>query len=247
MTAVVILEDEAPARQRLEELLRRIEPGITIAAALASVEQAHAWFAFHPAPDLVLADIQLSDGTSFEVFSRAACAPVIFCTAYDEHALEAMAAGGIEYLVKPIKEVELARALARYRRLEAHFTQRVQQVATALARPSPRRLLARLRDRFVTVPVDEIAYFVVDDKLVDVVARDGRRMRVDRTLAELEAELDPAQFFRANRQYLVAAFAVKSFRALIKGKLLVELEPTPREEVVVSQEMASKFRAWLAG
>ncbi len=247
MTAVVILEDEAPARQRLEELLRRIEPGITIAAALASVEQAHAWFAAHPAPDLVLADIQLSDGTSFEVFSRTASSPVIFCTAYDEHALEAMAAGGIEYLVKPIKEVELARALAHYRRLEAHFTQRVQQVASVLARRTPRRLLARLRDRFVTVPVDDIAYFVVDDKLVDVVARDGRRMRVDRTLAELEAELDPGQFFRANRQYLVAALAVKSFRALVKGKLLVELEPTPRDEVVVSQEMASKFRAWLAG
>jgi DNA-binding LytR/AlgR family response regulator len=245
MTTVVVLEDEAPARQRLEELLRKLEPGIAIAAALASVEQAHAWFAANPAPDLVLADIQLSDGLSFEVFSRTASAPVIFCTAYDEHAMEAMAAGGIEYLVKPIKESELARALAHYRRLEAHFAQRVERVATAIARP-PRRLLARLRDRFVTLPVDDIAYFVVDDKLVDVVARDGRRMRVDRTLAELEAELDPAQFFRVNRQYLVAAFAVTGFRPFVKGKLLVDLEPSPRDEVIVSQELAPRFRAWLS-
>lgn len=247
MTAVVILEDEAPARQRLEELLGRLDPGVRIAAALPSVAQANAWFAANPAPDLVLADIQLSDGTSFEVFGRGANAPVIFCTAYDEHAMDAMAAGGIEYLVKPIKEADLARALARYRRLEAHFMQRVQQVAAVLARPSPRRLLARLRDRFVTVQIDEVAYFVVDDKLVDVVVRDGRRLRVDRTLAELESELDPTQFFRVNRQYLVAAFAVKGFRTLGKGKLLVDLEPAPRDEVVVSQETASKFRAWLAG
>jgi DNA-binding LytR/AlgR family response regulator len=262
MTTVVILEDEAPARRRLEQQLRKLEPGIAIAACLATVADAQAWFAQHPAPDLVLADIQLADGLSFEVFQRVATAPVVFCTAYDEYAMEAMAAGGIEYLVKPIKDAELARALAHYRRLEAHFAERVQRVATQLARPPqgvpvphaersevirpPRRLLARHRDGFVTVPLDDVAYFALEDKLVDVIARDGRRMRIDRTLSDLEAELDPAEFFRINRQYLVAASSVRGFKPLLKGKLLVELAPAPAGDVVVSQETAPRFRTWVA-
>lgn len=247
MTTIVILEDEAPARQRLEEQLRRLEPGVTVAAALPSVAQATAWFASHAAPDLVLADIQLADGLSFEVFAGGTVSgPVVFCTAYDEYVIEAFAAGGIEYLVKPIKDAELARALAHYRRLEAHFADRVRTVAAQLARP-PRRLLARWRDGFVALSIEDVAYFVVDDKLVDVVARDGRRLRVDRTLGELEADLDAAAFFRVNRQYLVAAPAVRGFRPFVKGKLLVELAPAPTGDVIVSQENATRFRTWLAG
>jgi len=247
VTTVVILEDELPARQRLEEALRRIEPGIVIAAALASVEQAVAWFTANPSPDVVLADIQLADGLSFEIFERAAVScPAIFCTAYDEYVTEAMTAGGIEYLVKPIKEADLARALAHYRKLEAHFTTRVRAVAKTIARP-PRRLVARRRDGFVTLALDEVAYFVVDDKLVEVVARDGRRLGIDRTLADLEAELDPEAYFRVNRQYLVAASAIRGFKPFVKGKLVVELEPPGTDDVIVSQENAARFRAWLGG
>ncbi len=244
---VVILEDEAPARQRLEEAIRRLAPATTVVAALPSVAQAAAWFAAHPAPDLVLADIQLADGLSFELFERGALdAPVVFCTAYDEYVLSAMAAGGIDYLLKPVRDDDLARALDRYQRLEARFAERVRGVARALARP-PRRLLARRRDGFATVALDQVAYFVVDDKLVDVVTRDGRRLGLDRTLGELEAELDPVEFFRVNRQYLVAAGAITGFRPWTKGKLAVELAPPATGPVLVSQDNAARFRAWLRG
>jgi two-component system LytT family response regulator len=247
VTTVLVLEDEAPARHRLEQALARVQPDAVIAAALSSVEQAVAWLASHPAPDLVLADIQLADGLSFEVFERAALeCPVVFCTAYDEYAIEAMTAGGIDYLLKPIKDDDLGRALARYRRFEAHFVERLRAVARAVAAP-PRRLLARKRDGFVTVALDQVAYFVVDDKLVDVVTRDGAKLGIDRTLGDLEAELDPADFFRVNRQYLVAASAVAGFRPLTKSKLLVDLVPAPAGDVVVSQENATRFRRWLAG
>jgi DNA-binding LytR/AlgR family response regulator len=181
------------------------------------------------------------------VFERAAIGcPVVFCTAYDEYIVDAMAAGGIDYLLKPIRDDDLARALGRYRRLEAHFADRVRAVARAIARP-PRRLLARRRDGFVTLAIDQVAYFVVEDKLVDVVTRDGRRYSLDRPLGELEAELDPAEFFRVNRQYLVAAAAVAGFRPHVKGKLFVELAPAPPTEVIVSQDNAARFRAWLRG
>jgi DNA-binding LytR/AlgR family response regulator len=243
---LAILEDEAPARQRVEEAARRVRPDVRIVAALASVEQAVAWLAGNPAPDLILADIQLADGLSFEVFERATVAcPVVFCTAYDEYVVEAMAAGGIDYLLKPIRDADLERALGRYQRLEQHFAERVREVARVIAQP-PKRLLARHRDGYITLAIDQVAYFVVDDKLVDVVTRDARRFGLDRTLGELEAELG-GEFFRVNRQYLVAGAAVTGFRPWTKGKLLVELAPAPTGEVIVSQDNAARFRSWLRG
>lgn len=243
---VLILEDEAPARARLEQAVARVAPEATIVAALPAVAQAETWLAANPHPDLVLADIQLADGLSFELFERVdlAC-PVVFCTAYDEYALEALAAGGVEYVLKPIRDADLRRAFERYRKLETHFRDRVRAVGRALR--TPRRLLARKRDGFVALEVGDVAYFEVDDKLVDVVTRDGQRYGIDRTLGELEAELDPEVFFRVNRQYLVAASAVAGFRPFVKGKLLVELVPRPAEDVVVSQENAARFRTWLRG
>jgi DNA-binding LytR/AlgR family response regulator len=246
VTTIAILEDEAPARDRLEAAVRRVEPGVVIAPPLASVTDAVAWLAANPV-DLVLADIQLADGLSFEVFEHVAVTcPVVFCTAFDEYAIEAMAVGGIDYLLKPIKDADLVRAFARYRRLEAHFVERVRVVAAKLARP-PRRLLARTRDGFVTLALDEIAYFFVDDKLVEVFARDGRRAGIDRPLAELEAELADRDLFRVNRQYLVAAAAVRGFKPFVKGKLLVELAPAAPSEVIVSADNAARFKSWLAG
>ncbi len=245
MTTVAILEDEAPARERLEATLRRVEPGVVIAPPIASVAHAVEWLSANTV-DVVLADIQLADGLSFEVFERVALTcPVVFVTAYDEYAMEAMSSGGIDYLLKPITDADLARALARYRRLEAHFAERVRAVAAKMARP--RRLLARSRDGFVTVSIDEVAYFFVDDKDVEVFTRDGRRAGVDRPLAELEAELAACELFRVNRQYLVAASAVRGFKPFVKGKLLVELAPAAPSEVVVSADNAARFKAWLGG
>ena len=254
---ILVLEDEAPARAWLEQVLARHRPGAAI-AALASVADALAWLAAHPAPELIVADIQLADGLSLEIFERAqpGC-PVIFTTAYDEYVIEALQRDGIAYLMKPLREEDVAGALAKYDRLESHFTERVRGLLDAVggrssaapARrdgPAPRRLVARRRDGFVVLSLTEIAYFVVVDKLVEVVTRDGRRFDVDQTLGELERDLAD-EVFRVNRQYLVHASAIAGFRPFVKGKLLVELSPATAEEVVVSQENAARFRAWLAG
>ncbi len=244
---VLVIEDEAPAREWLERAIGRIEPAATVVGTPGSVAEALQWLSEHPTPDLVLADIQLGDGLSLEIFDRASpgC-PVIFCTAYDEFAIEAMQRDAIDYLLKPLREADLARALAKRRRLETHFAERVARLARTLG-GARRRLLVRRRDAFVTLGLDEIAYFVVEDKLVDVVTRDARRFAVDRTLGDLEQELEDAEFFRVNRQYLVHAGAVASFRAFVKGKLLVELAPAADHDVVVSQENAARFRTWLGG
>jgi DNA-binding LytR/AlgR family response regulator len=241
---IVLLEDEAPARAWFEQVLARHRPGAEV-VALTSVAGAISWLAAHPPPDLIIADIQLADGLSLEIFdhTQPGC-PVIFATAYDEYVIDALSRDGIAYLVKPMREPDVVGALAKYDRLESHFTQAVRGLARRLG--APRRLVARRRDGFVVLPVADVAYFAVDDKLVDVVTRDAHRFAVDQTLAELEAEL-PAEFFRVNRQYLVHAAAVAGFRLHAKGKLVVELSPPAAGEVIVSQENAARFRAWLAG
>ena len=243
---ILLLEDEAPARAWFEQVLARHRPGVPV-VALASVAEAIAWLAGHAPPDLIIADIQLADGLSLEIFdhSTPGC-PVIFATAYDEYVIDAMQRDGIAYLLKPLREPDVVGALAKYDRLESHFAERVRGLARRLG--APRRLVARRRDGFVVLSVGEIAYFAVDDKLVDVITRDARRFAVDQTLAELELELG-AEFFRVNRQYLACAAAVAGFRPHVNGKLLIELAPPPPPpgEVIVSQDNAARFRAWLAG
>jgi DNA-binding LytR/AlgR family response regulator len=241
---ILILEDEAPARAWLRQLLARHRPSAAI-IALPSVAQAIAWLVAYPPPELIIADIQLSDGLAFEIFRHTSpgC-PVIFTAAHEQYVIDAMQRDGIAYLRKPLREDDLADALARCDRLDSQFAQRVRRLAERFR--APHRLVARRRSGFVVVSVAEVAYFAGDDKRIDVVTHHARRFPIDHTLGELEGELDVA-FFRVNPRYLVHATAVAGFRHAVKGKLLVKLQPPPRGEVEVGKEQASRFRAWLAG
>jgi DNA-binding LytR/AlgR family response regulator len=251
MTRVVIIEDELPARERLRSGLRQLDVRIEIVAELGSVAESVQWFASHESPELVFADVQLSDGLALDIFAQVQpTAPIVFCTAYDEYMVDALAQNGIAYLLKPYTTVALGEALQKYRRLEAHFTSGAQLAALArsLAQPrATRRILAREGDAFVAVPLCEIAYFGVRDGLTELVHRDGRHLELDRTLGDIEAELAGAGLFRLNRQFLAQPEAVRGFRAYFKGRLMVQLQPGTSEEVVVSQPNAAKFRSWLEG
>ncbi len=245
MTRVAILEDEKPAREGLVRALRRFDPAIEIAFVAASVAEAVRRLGGGPPPDLILADIQLSDGLSLAAFETVpAPCPIIFCTAYDEHVLEALRRGGIDYLVKPIEEARLHEALAKYLRLRAHFAGRPAEVARALQAPERRGVVARHERDFVPVPIEQIAYFVAEDKTVVLVHRSGARYGIERTLTELEAELPGDRFFRANRSFLVHRAAVRRFRPWFKGRLALDLDPGA-EDVIVSQENAARFRGWM--
>jgi DNA-binding LytR/AlgR family response regulator len=246
---VAIVEDERPAREHLERAVARADAEAEVVAQLDSVAVAVAWLRSNPPPDLVLADIQLSDGLALDIFEQTELGcPVVFCTAYDEYLTEAMRHNGIDYLLKPIRDRDVADALAKYRRLSEHFGARLRAFAgqvRAGAAGERRRLLVRSGEEFLAVPLSRVAYFEVEDKLVALVTVDGNRFAIDRPLAELEAELAQGDFFRVNRQYLVHARAVQRFRPYFKGRLLVDLAPPARGEVVVSQENAARFRAWM--
>lgn len=243
---VFIAEDEPPAYERLRDALARVAPGLPIVGHADSVQGTQAWLAAHPAPGLLLLDIQLADGLSLELFADGALQlPTIFTTAYDRFAIDAFRALAVDYLLKPVADTELARALAKAERLRPGFG---AQAAALLPAARPRqRLLGRLGAAFHTLPLDRVAYLVSIDKQSFAVTDEGTRYALDEPLERLQAQLDPAQWFRAARALLVSLRAVRRFVPAGKGRLRVELQPPLAGEVTISQERAGDFRRWLGG
>lgn len=254
---VMILEDEPPAMAQLVRAVKAYDPGVEVVGTMASVREAEKALAGGLAPDLILADIHLSDTTSLDLFDRVEVGcPVVLVTAYDAYLMRAFERGAIDYVLKPIEPARLAVALDKYLRLRSHFMGRVKEVAAELspgsgakaraARPRE-RILARRGMDLLAVPVERVAWFTSEHRLTIVCEKGGARHMVDETLGELEEALDPRRFFRLNRQYLAQVDAVKSFRSVGKGRLGVVLEPRPDDDVVVSQERAAEFRDWVEG
>lgn len=244
---VFIAEDEPPARERLIEALSRIAPHVRVVGHTDSVKATADWLATQPLPDLLLLDIQLSDGLSLELFDgRELAVPVIFTTAYDQFAMDAFRALAVDYLLKPVDEAALARALEKAEKLRRGFGSDVMAMLSQLQRPRWRqRLLGRKGSAFQAFEVSELAYVVSLDKLSHAVLHDGSRLLLETPLAELGTQLDPVQFFRANRQTLLAARAVAGFAPAGKGRLKLQLRPALAGDLFVSQERAAAFRAWL--
>ena len=234
---VLVLEDERPALEQLLAALHAWDPSAEVVAVLDAVGDAVRWLHTHPEPALILADIRLTDGDSLDLFDRVRVrCPVVFVTAYDAFTQEALEAGGIDYVLKPVQPDRLARALDKVLRLEAHFSART--------RPARERLLVRRGSEVLAVPVADVAWFCTEHRLVFAVCRDGRRHVVDKTLGVLEGELDPERFFRINRSWLVAVDAVRRLRPAGKGRIELTLAPGD-ETALVRAADAPAFRAWL--
>ena len=245
---IAIVEDEPLAREMLAGCIRQCEPGAEIVVMLEGVADTVEWLEENVQPDLLFVDIQLGDGTSFDIFRKARLdCPVVFTTAFDDHVLEAFQSNGIDYLLKPIRREKVAAALEKYERLRGHFLSDPAALARALAkRTGPReRFLVRKGSEFISVRTAEAAYFFSEHKLVFLVTRDGKRHMLDKALADVETELEPARFFRVNRNFLVSIDAVARCSPLGKGRLLVQLQPPTGAEVTVSQERAAEFKLWL--
>ncbi|MDN3919964.1 LytR/AlgR family response regulator transcription factor [Roseateles violae] len=258
MKTVFIAEDEAPARERLIATLARVAPEVQLLGHSDTVRGTLDWLTAHAgaaAPELLLLDIQLADGLSLELFrERQLAIPVIFTTAYDRFALQAFQALAVDYLLKPVSDAALAQALSKARLFRAEprdaRLDRLEQLLQALgggpaAQEQQQRIVGRKGGQFHALEIASIACFVSLDKLSFAVDRAGQRFLVEPTLGELEQRLDPRRFFRANRQLLVAADAVRRFAAAGKGRLRLELTPALDGELLISQERAGAFRAWL--
>ncbi len=244
---VVIIEDEKPAFNRLGKLLHELMPEVKITAHLDSIQQTKNWFDTHPAPDLVFLDIHLADGNAFDLLKLVSIkAPIIFTTAYDTYAIEAFKTSSVDYLLKPLKKEQLQQALEKLDSLKEFFTQRIEEKSKH-PEEYKKRFLIRFGEHIKTVSVNEIAYFYSENKATFAKTIDNRNFPVDQNLDSLEQVLNPQEYFRINRQYIISLNAIDDMRTYTKARVVVRLNPSVKEAPVVSSERAADFKLWLAG
>lgn len=250
---IVIVEDEHAAARRLEKLLKEVAPESVVLSRLDSVEAAVMWLQGNPQPDLILLDIHLADGDSFEIFGHVdIVCPVIFTTAYDEYALKAFKVNAVDYLLKPIKTNELAAALEKYKKIYKNaapdYTPLLEMLRKQEGQAFLRRMLIRFGNSIKLVDMTDAAYFYTKDKITFIVVRStGKRFPVDYPLDKLESMLDPSVFFRINRQFVINVNAIKEMHPYSKSRVKVELEPSTELETIVSTERSAEFKKWLVG
>lgn len=254
---IVIIEDEPLAADILEKLVLKLRPGTKVMAKLESIEESVAYFQEGNTQDLIFCDIHLSDGNSFEIFQQVNIeTPVIFTTAFDQYALEAFKMHSIDYLLKPVKEEELERAISKFEKsyqpkanIDMDALQKVmQQFQGAGKEPKEKvksRFMVKKGQNMVVVPTDKIAYFFGKEGLVYLIDFSGEKYMCNQTLDQLEEQLDPNDFFRANRQFILHIQAVEKIKPYFKGRLYLELQPPMEEECVVSSAKASLFKDWI--
>ncbi len=247
-----IIEDEANAAQRLRALIGEIAPDIEIVVSLETVEASVAWLSRN-SPDVIFLDIHLGDGSSFRIFDYVVPdALIIFTTAYDEYAIKAFKLNSIDYLLKPINKLDLAAAIDKLRRFGRGESATDPDKLRNLAAPPAeykKRFLIQIGSKIRTVDVAEVAYFYALEKNVFFMTRDKKQHPADHTISALEEMLDPARFFRINRKFIIAVDAIRSMTAYSRGRIKIELEPPPPEqlEAIVSIDRADDFRVWLGG
>lgn len=245
---VLIVEDETAAYDSLVAIIGEIDPKIKIVANTEGVTQTISWLKLNPAPDLILMDIHLSDGSAFLIFEYIDLeVPIIFTTAYDEYAIEAFKVNSIDYLLKPIKTIELQRALTKFNKWSP--TDILSYISKMSALSSAKRyknkLLIPLKDKLLPVEVKQVSYMYTSDKSTLICLRDGTQFTYFSTLDQLLSSLDPANFYRANKQFIVARNSVKNITIWFDSRLLLTLETAVPEPIYISKNKAADFKSWI--
>ncbi|MGI8952407.1 MAG: LytR/AlgR family response regulator transcription factor [Chitinophagaceae bacterium] len=246
---IVIIEDEKPAVENLILELKQVDFTINVLATLSSVSESVEWFIKNKQPDIIFMDIQLTDGLSFEIFNRCTITcPVIFVSAYDKYLIDAFKYNSIDYLLKPINNADLIKALEKYKNLQNHFSKNYGSFLDYLTSQEKKksRILVKKGIEFQMIKMEDVAYFFTEHKLTFLVDKDNKKFLTEKNnLAELEDELNRKYFYRANRKYIINANFIKRFKPLERSKIIVELTLPLNEEIIISQENASVFKKWI--
>lgn len=254
MHSVLIIEDEVSARNHLDKLLKASGHAFEVLASLSTVSQSVSWLKEHAPPDLIFMDIHLSDGISFDILSEVSVSvPIIYVTAYDQYALKAFKTTGIDYLLKPITQEDLNLALRKFDSLqrpsdEEMLLKNLETLSLIQQQEKPayrQRFLLKTGTQMVPVKSGEIAYFYRKDDLVFARVFDGKSYLIDNPLNYLQKVMDPACFFRVNRQLLVNLDAIDRASPYKPGQLTVMLNPPYEEPVHLSQERSSRLKVVL--
>ena len=255
----LIIEDEPLAQEELVRMLKSLDPNFVLLSTIDSVKGVVNWFNNNEQPDMVFMDIHLSDNICFDIFNKVdITAPIIFTTAYDQYAIEAFKTNGIAYLLKPIEEEELIDALKKFRTLTntnielSNIHTQIQQLSTLYTQPSTlttykERVLAKVGDNYQHVMMQDVAYFYSEDHYTFVATKDKQRYIINYTLDTLVEQLNPQQFFRISRQFILNINSINTISKHFNGRLKITVNPSFSEDIYVSRNRVQSFLAWLDG
>lgn len=249
---VLIIEDETAAAANLQAILKKVAPTYNIITILESIEESVEYFqnTAQTTPDLVFMDIHLADGESFHIFDKVKItAPIIFTTAYDEYALRAFKVNSIDYILKPIKEEDLRRAIDKLAHLSGkertEYHDRVKSMVETSKRESQKVFLVHYKDKIIPLSINDIAFFYSSNEKVSAFTYKGDKYVIDRTLEVLQSTLPENDFFRANRQYIIARQAVKDIAVWFGSRLSLNLSLETPEKIIISKARVPEFKQWL--
>lgn len=248
----LIIEDEVLAAQSLQKLITEVAPDTEVIATLQSIEESVAWFDENPMPDLVFMDIHLADGSSFAIFEQVQITcPIIFTTAYDEYALKAFEVSSIDYLLKPINRNDLTRAMNKFNALVGKKSNNNEAIDALMHQIGMKKnykscFLVPERDKLIPLATANIAYFYIDTKTVKAITLDEHTYYMSQTLDDIMLQLNPDDFFRANRQFIVSRKAVKDLTIWFGNKLSLNLSVKIPEQIIISKAKVSEFKNWFS-
>jgi len=248
---ILIIEDEPLAAERLSKLVKHLQPDSFIVAIIDSVKRSVPWFQNNPQPDLVFMDIQLADGLSFEIFDYTEVkSPIIFTTAYNEYALKAFKVNSIDYILKPVDEVDLKAALDKLKHLttpapQAKMMESIQYAMQMLTKKYKERFVVKVGEHLKSIETTDILFFYSLEKTTFAHTKDGRKHILDFTLEQLDSLVDPQHYFRINRKYLVGVSSIQDMITYTNSRLKLILKTTDDSDVIVARERVQEFKDWL--
>jgi two-component system response regulator LytT len=252
---IVIVEDEPVTARNLAHLLQNIDDSIKITATLTGVEEAVEWFKANTANyDLIFMDINLGDGMSFDIFKQAEIhTPVIFVTAYNEHGITAFKNNGIDYILKPFESDDLEQALNKFKKFTPKSDSlpvnlQLSQLIEQLNNPGKlykRSFLVHYRDKLIPLEAISISFFYTANEIVYAYTADNKTYVMDHTIDALMRQLDPDNFFKANRQFIVNRKCITEVDFFFNGRLSLKIKPEPPEKILVSKARVPEFKTWM--
>jgi len=253
---VLIIEDENLAASRLEKLIITLQPDVEVLDKIETVRRSVEWLTHHERPDLIFLDIQLADGLSFEIFKQVKVnTPVIFTTSYDQYALKAFQLNSVDYLLKPIKEEELKNAMNKYADRTSNFgemkfidEETIRQLFQSINKSKYKeRFVVKIGEHIKTLTTGDILFVESKEKTTFVKTKDLKTFIIDYTLDQLSDLLDPSEFFRINRKYIISLHSFDDIIAWSNSRLRVCLKGDNTMNAIVAREKVADFKKWLEG
>jgi len=245
---ILIVEDETSAYDSLVDVLKTIDPHIRIMGNTESIKQTVKWLSTNPAPDLILMDIHLSDGSAFNIFKLITVEiPVIFTTAYDQYAIDAFKVNSIDYILKPVNVKSMQFALDKFQKQNK---QDLKDYLTQLSKLIPsekyiEKILIPFKDRLIPVSLTDVCFFYSTERNTQVYLKDGKSYSYSKTLESISEITDPKLFFRANKQFIIAKQSITNITIWFSNRLFISLETETPEPIYISKNKSAEFKQWM--